>query len=208
MLLFVLPIAAQQGAAIFHHFRQYPMGQYTTRSEGSITGLPPSAPTTQTSCTVPPTPAQLASAVRVANSAASMQNCTVSIQRDEEKVAEYVQTCHNGPTTQVIHHRMTSIDDRTFKIDTNSKTGNIEMSIHSNVHYDGPCTAAQLAEASRATVPKPTPQECAEFANSEKEMANASKSCDEAPAEYRDTCTKRLQTASANLKQILAACAN
>ena len=141
-VLIALPMPAQQGAAIFHHFRDYPTGQYTTQSEGTVSGLPPSAPITQTTCTAPPTPAQVAEAIHLANSAASMQNCSVHILRDEEKIGEYEQTCHNGPATQVIHHTMIAIDDKTFKVDTVSKTGTLEMATHSTVHYNGPCTAA------------------------------------------------------------------
>ena len=207
LLLFVLPLAAQQGAAIFHHFHHYPTGQYTTRLQGTISGLPPGAPVTQTTCTAAPNPAQVAAAINVANSAAAMQNCTVRILHDEEKLAEYEQTCHNGPATQVIHHTMSVIDDRTFKEDTLSKVGPSEMSGHSTVHYDGPCTAAQLAEASHAAMPKPSIEECAEFVASKKEMANSAKSCEEVPAEYRGACTRNLQVASASLNQMLAACA-
>ena len=203
MLLFILPMAAQQGAVVFHHFRHYPTGQYTTQQQGSVSGLPPSAPVTQTACTVPPTAAQVATSIRVANSAASLQNCTMRVLRDEEKVVEYEQTCHNGPSTQVIHHTMTAIDDKNFKTDTVSKTGALEMTAHTTVHYDGPCTPAQLAET---TASKPTPQECAEIVDSQKEMADSARSCDEAPAGYRDTCKKNLQAANANLKQLLAAC--
>lgn len=207
MLLLVLPTAAQQGAAVFHHFHHYPTGQYTTRLQGTISGLPPSAPTMQTVCIAAPNPAQLAGAVNVANSAAAMQNCTMRILRDEERIAEGEQTCHNGPAVQVIHHTITVIDDKTFKEDTVSKAGTLEMSGHSTVHYDGPCTAAQLAEASHAAMPKPSTEECAELVASKKEMANAAQSCEEVPAQYRDTCTKNLQIASANLNQMLATCA-
>ena len=155
LLLFVLPIGAQQGAAIFHHFRHYPTGQYTTHGQGSVSGLPRGEPVTQTACTVPLNPAQVAASIHIANSAASMQSCSVRILRDEEKVAEYESTCHNGPTTQVIHNTMTAVDDKTFKIDTPSKVGTLEMSTHSTVHYDGPCTAAQLASPAATRKPHP-----------------------------------------------------
>ena len=102
---------------------------------------------------------------------------------------------------------MAALDDRTFTIDTVSKVATMEMSAHSIVHFDGPCSAAQLAEASRATPPKPNPEECAELAASKKEMANNAKSCEGVPAEYRATCLKRLQGGSAIVDQMLAACA-
>ncbi len=206
LLLLALPVAAQQGAAVFHHFRRYPTGQYTTKLEGKMSGLPPSAPTTETTCTAPPNPAQVAAAIHLANTAGAMQDCTVRILHDEERLAEDEQTCKRGSSAQIIHNTMTALDDRTFTIDTLSKLGTTEMSAHSTVHYDGPCSAAQLAEASRATPPKPSPEECAELAASKKEMANSAKSCEDVPAEYRTTCLKNVQSSSAVVDQMLAAC--
>ncbi|WP_419805897.1 hypothetical protein [Terriglobus sp.] len=207
LFFLALPVAAQQGAAVFHHFHRYPTGQYTTKLEGKTSGLPPSAPTTETTCTAPPNPAQLAAAIHVANTAAATQDCNIRILHDEEKLAEDEQTCKRGSSVQTIHSTMAALDDKTFIIDTVSKLGTVEMSAHSVVHYDGPCSAAQLAEASRATPPKPNPEECAELAASKKEMANNAKSCDDVPAEYRATCLKRLQGGSAIVDQMLAACA-
>lgn len=207
LLLLALPVAAQQGAAVFHHFHRYPTGQYTTRLEGKTSGLPPSAPTIETTCTAPPSPAQTAAAIHMANTAGAMQACTVRILHDEERLAEDEQTCKRGPSSHIIHNTMTAVDDRTFTIDTLSTLGTIQMSAHSTVHYDGPCSPAQLAEASRAAPPKPSPEECAELAASKKEMANSAKSCGDVPAEYRATCLKNLQGGSAMVDQMLAACA-
>lgn len=172
-----------------------------------MSGLPSVAPTTQTACIALPTGAQVTAAINIGNSAAAMQNCTVRILRDEEKVAEEEQTCQNGPRTQVTHLTMTAIDDQTFREDTVSVVGEHKMTAHSTVHYDGPCTAAQLAESSKASAPKPTAEECAEFAASKKEMAESNNSCEDVPAPYKATCTKNLEAAGATLNQMLAACA-
>ena len=204
LLLLVLPIAAQQGATIFHHFRHYPSGQYTTVMHGTITGAPPTAPITETTCTVPPTPAQLAQSLQMASQVAAMQNCVNRVIRDEENVAESEQTCTTGPRVQTIRTTMTAIDDRNFTTDTVSKVGRIEMANHSNVHYDGPCTAAQIAETTRAAQAKPSPEECADFLANSKDM---SKGCDDAPVDSRATCKKQIEAASAMIAPILAACA-
>ncbi len=205
LLFLALPVAAQQGVAIFHHFHRYPTGHYTTQTQGATSGLPPSPPYTETACTAVASPAHTAAAINLGNSVGAMQNCTTRIIRDEEKIAESEQTCSKGPTTQVTHTTIIVIDDRTFKQDTLSKVGAIEMSSHSNTHYDGPCTAAQLAEASHPT--KPTAEECSELAAGKKEIADSLKSCEEVPAEYRAACTSRIQAGSATLNQMLAACA-
>ena len=207
LLFLALPAAAQQGAVVFHHFHRYPTGQYTTRLQGTTSGLPPSAPSIQTACVAPSSPAQAAAAIHVANTAASMQDCTIRILHDDEKLAEDEQTCKRGPGVQTIHRTMAVLDDKTYTVDTVSRLGSLEMAAHSVVHYDGPCSAAQLAEASRATPTKPSPEECAELAASKKEMASNVKSCEGIPAEYRATCLKQLQGGSAIVDQMLAACA-
>lgn len=135
-----------------------------------------------------------------------MQSCTVKVIRDEEQVAEYEQTCARGPAVQVIHTTLTAVSDKLFQSDVSSKLGAISTTMHSSSHYDGPCTAAQLAEASRP-IPKPTVEECAELQASKQELADAAASCDQVPAAYRDTCNKNIQAANANYKQLTAACA-
>ena len=162
LLLLALPMAAQQGVAIFHHFHQYPRGHYTTETQGATSGLPPSPPYTETACTAAASPAHTAAAINLGNSVGTMQSCTTRIVRDEEKIAESEQTCSRGPVTQVTHTTIIAIDDTTFKEDTVSRVGAIEMSSHSRTHYDGPCTAAQLAEASHPA--KPSEEECRELA--------------------------------------------
>ena len=122
--LLVLPVAAQEGAAIFHHFHHYPTGQYTTRTEGTVTGGPPSQPNTQTVCISAPSPAQVSAFVQMEEESPVLRSCTMRIVRDEEKTAEYEQTCpHGREGTLVTHMTMSAIDDRTFKTDTLAKSG-------------------------------------------------------------------------------------
>ena len=202
-LFLVLPIAAQQGSGTFHHFHRYPIpGQYTTKTEGSTNGR--SGPSsTQTTC-ASASPEVAAAAAKMRNQVNAMNECKVRILRDEERIVESEQTCDNGTRAQTFHVTMNAIDDKTFTTDTVSKAANIEMITHSTTHYDGPCTAAQPAAAS--TVPKPSPEECAEFAASKKEQAETAKSCEQLPAENRERCKKQLQAGSAMVDQILASC--
>lgn len=154
--------------------------------------------------------ARLAAIKKMGNDAAPA--CTITVLRDEERIAEYNQVCTYPK--QTIHSTLRAVDDKTIatEISFPAPDGSAIVT-HTTSHYLGACTPAQTAEAEAAAATplptiKPSPADCAELASSRQQAEEGLKSCESAdfPADMRDRCRTQMQGALKTLAQVERSC--
>lgn len=196
-----LPVLAQQGAVVFHHFRPYPAGQWTTETQPYRNGQPVGPPVSSTACSAPMSAAREAAIVNLGNAAAP--SCTMTTLHDEERTAEYEQVCTLGPNQQITHSIAHAVDDRTITIERRSTLAGQEVAnSRSTSHYLGECPAGQAA------ADKPSPEDCAQLATMRHDTEDALKSCAEQPESTRTTCLARMQAGLRVVQQLERSCSH